>query len=62
MTSLTRFSLLGGLLACLVLTACTGGPQPDPLPVAPRGAVPVGFDVGVRTETRDFDFNKEAAP
>lgn len=49
-------------LAAVLAAACAGGPQSDLMPVAPRGAAPVGFDASIRTETRDFDFNKEAAP
>lgn len=51
-----------GLVACVFAAGCAGGPPPDPAPVAPRGATPVGFDSGIRTETRDFDFNKQATP
>ena len=63
MTKLTRRTpharLFTGAIACLLAFACAGGPPPDVGPVAPRGATPVGFSSGIRTETRDFDFNKQ---
>jgi predicted acylesterase/phospholipase RssA len=52
-------SLLG--LVVLTLAACTSAPVAGP-PVAPRGAVPIGFDANIRMETRDVDFHKENAP
>jgi predicted acylesterase/phospholipase RssA len=51
-----------GLAACILASACAGGPKTETAPVAPRGAYPVGFSANVRTETRDFDFNKESTP
>ena len=66
MTKLTRRTpharLVTGAMACLLTCACAGGPPADVGPLAPRGAMPVGFSIGIRTEMRDFDFNKEGAP
>jgi predicted acylesterase/phospholipase RssA len=66
MTKLTRRTpharLVTGAIACLLAFACAGGPPPGVEPLAPRGATPVGFSSGIRTEMRDFDFNKEGAP
>ena len=49
-------------LAAILASACAAGPPVDPAPVAPRGATPAGFASAIRTETRDFDFNKQSAP
>lgn len=52
-------SLLG--IMFLAVAGCASSSVAG-LPVAPRGAVPIGFDANIRMETRDFDFHKENAP